>query len=65
MGEITLLQWMKEIIGNISFRIFLWTINKTQDEYFNRFLERIWISNSKKLTVEEESLFEDSIVSAK
>jgi len=34
MGEITLLQWMKEIIGNISFRIFLWTINKTQDEYF-------------------------------
>ena len=38
-----------------------WTRNRgySTKENGNRFLERIWISNSKKLTVEEESLFEE------
>ena len=41
MGEQTIWCWIKEHIGSTGFRVFLWSVSMTQDEYFN-FLEGQW-----------------------
>ena len=33
MGKLTLYKKLKEILSNITFKIFLWGINMSQDEY--------------------------------
>lgn len=35
MGKQTFFQWVKEKIGGIGFRVFLWSIEMTQDEYIS------------------------------
>jgi hypothetical protein len=39
MGKQPLLSRMKEWIGGIGFRVFLWSIGATQDEYIEMILE--------------------------
>jgi nitrogen fixation-related uncharacterized protein len=39
MGQPTLLDKIREFIGGIGFRVFLWSINSTQDEYIEMILE--------------------------
>jgi nitrogen fixation-related uncharacterized protein len=39
MGKQTLLGYLREWIGGIGFRVFLWSIRSTQDEYIEMILE--------------------------
>ena len=50
MGEMTLLDILRNYIGSIGFKIFLWSIKMTQDEYINSLIEiEQNINNSKEL----------------
>lgn len=39
MGKISLADRLREWIGGIGFRIFLWSIRMTQDEYIDEIIE--------------------------
>jgi hypothetical protein len=39
MGRQTLCDRLREWLGGIGFRVFLWSINATQDEYIEMILE--------------------------
>lgn len=35
MGKLTLYERLKDIIGGISFNVFLWSVNMTKDNYID------------------------------
>ena len=35
MGKLTLWEKLKEGVGGVAFKVFLWTISMTKDEYFD------------------------------
>jgi hypothetical protein len=39
MGKQSLLEWLREWVGGFGFRVFLWSIRATQDEYIEMILE--------------------------
>ena len=39
MGKLNIFEWLKEFIGGICFKIFIWSINMTDDQYWNEVYE--------------------------
>ena len=42
MGKQSLLDRVREWIGGVAFRVFLWSIRMTQDQYIDAIVEEAW-----------------------
>ncbi len=47
MGKLGLLHNLKNIIGGVAWRIFLWSLSLTKDEYFKQIYDQETYANNR------------------